>query len=263
MKPVRATNKVILTVPSFALLGIISNLLLNSSQGQTLVTNETSRLGLNFVSLMAATLPSLVSFYRAEMRARRAEDDKIRAEKDRVRQDAIDDIEKALIAAVGILFPDEDVYQIRANIMTISTDNSLKIWCKSNNMHLYPDENIAFKCGEGCVGEVWRRAKEYPMSTRWQPAYASPITLGSEIEKHWKISREQIEKTKHLIWILSTPIFASYEDYSKFIGVLNFDGVAFLKNMKKLEDADIHRHCVDIAEHIGSKMVTVGVGQAS
>jgi hypothetical protein len=230
-----------------AIIGVLGNIILNTTWGVTQIQNSFTLNILKIVTYCAAVVPTLYSLIRAEARYQDSE-------KDRNRRLALDDLRDYLRAAIIKLFPGEDSNTIRANIM-VPDGSQLVILC-SVNMEFCKDFDIRLDFGQGCSGVVWNRANGKTMSERWIPVLASKANLTSKrLKEMWHLTDEQINTTKGIQWILSTPIFHQDGPKTRCLGVLSFDGFGKpLKNMKRLQKASLHKDSADVAEDFGRIM---------
>jgi len=234
-----------------AILGLAGNIALNWPRNDPLIQDPVIRVALLALTLAATATPGLYSYARAESRYDRSE-------RDRRRREGIDVLRGLLRTAIPRLFPEEQPVSIRANIMTVESDH-LAILC-SVNMELYPDSEIRLAYGQGCAGAAWKRACEAPMSERWVPVLApSARVIPRQLRERWGFDENQIKMTRHLMWVLSTPIFHRSAGQSEFIGVLNFDGVGKeLRRVSRLKDPTLHKDCADIADFFATELISYG-----
>jgi hypothetical protein len=231
---------------TISLIGLGANLVLDylTATGQS-----GPQLGLRFyvfrvLALSAAVFPGLFALGRAEMR-----------ESARKRREQLDDLTSVLEASVRRLFPEENPYYIRANVMLASGDR-LKVLC-GWNMGAYPDSKMSLLYGQGAAGKVWKRATENPPSECWQPVYAPRAQLNRKnLKDKWLLGDDEIRLTSHILWVLSTPLLHRHGESLRFLGVLNLDGVTRpLNSMDVFEDTQFHLHCVALADHIADLIV--------
>lgn len=234
-----------------ASLGIAGNIALNLPRDDQLMLNPNLRLALLALTLAAAATPGLLSYARAESRYDRSE-------RDRRRREGLDVLRELLRGAIQRLFPDEQPASIRANVMTVQGDH-LSILC-SVNMELYPDSEIELAYGQGCAGAAWKRACEAPMSERWVPVLAPSARISPRyLRERWGFDENQVRMTRHLMWVLSTPVFRRSAGESQFIGILNIDGVGKeLRKISRLKDPALHKDCADIADFFANELVSYG-----
>jgi len=229
-------------------IGIVGNVLLTTVWGEEHVQSLAVRDTLRIVTYIAAVFPTLFSYIRAEERYKKSE-------KERRKREALDKMRDLLRAAIVKIFEGEDPETIRANIM-IEDGGELTILC-SINMEFNHDYNIRLAYGHGCAGMAWKRACEAPMSERWVPVLAPKTQLSTKrLRDEWHLTDEQIGITRHVLWILSVPIFQLAGSETKFLGVLSFDGVRKpLKDVHRLKDHTLHIGCADVAEYFGSMLL--------
>jgi len=233
----------VIAVGIVSVVGIGANLLLDYLTGEG---QFGPHLGFRFyilrlLALCATAIPGLLAILRAESRASA-----------RKRREQLDDLSRVLEASVRRLFPDENPYLVRANVMVVEGDE-LKVLC-GWNMDSYPDSRMNLSFEQGVAGKVWKRATENPLNECWQPVYAPKAQLGKQsLKTKWRLTDDDIGRTSHIMWILSTPLLHREGDRLKFLGVLNFDGVTkLLVDMKIFEDDQFHLRCVAIADHVSS-----------
>jgi len=228
-----------------AAFGVVGNILLNTGLRDRLVQEPWLLLGLTAITLLCASVLPIVSFLRAESRYHRRE--------------SIGALQRLLAEAIRRIFPGEDPGRIRANVMTVQGDELAIL--SSVNMDLYPDLDVRWGYDQGCAGTAWKRASEAPMSERWVPVLAPNAQVSADdLTREWRLTKEQIQKTSHVLWVLSTPLFITEGEQSRFVGVLNFDGVSGdLSNMGRLRDESIHKDCADIGDYFASELVRRGI----
>ena len=83
----------------------------------------------------------------------------------------------------------------------------------THNKDGFTDEDIEFRYNSGCTGQCWSEAKQM-MADLDHPEAAR------EEEIIWNMDDEQVENTKHLKAVLSTPIL---DANAEVIGVLTID----------------------------------------
>ena len=195
-----------------------------------------------------AAVPALVSFARADRREKRAE-------QAQGLRDSIRKIERMLLAAIRVFFEDEDSSTIRANVMTVS-GNELRMFA-SANMDFHDDYQVTLAKNQGCAGLAWARAVELPMNECWIPVYAPKAKLKvKSLKATWNLTDPQVQATKHILWVLSVPIFYRNEPEHRFLGILNFDGVGRpLRFPTRLEDLNLLGDFVALAERIARVIV--------
>jgi hypothetical protein len=206
------------------------------------------RLALTIASVGLAAVPGLYSFLRAEERAQSSEIS-------RERREALDDLEQDLIAAITRLLPKEDLSRIRANVMVVREDR-LHILAGAN-MRLYPDHDLTLGYDQGSAGVAWKRAIEAPMNECWRPLFAPNAQLTpAELRTRWSLDPEQIGRTRHVLWILSIPLFFKSRSGRAFLGILNFDGVNTpLERPGRLQERSFWGTAVTLAERIAEILV--------
>ena len=188
-------------------------------------------------------IPPLYSLYRAEARCAMSE--------------ALAKSKNLLEAAAKRLFQEEDLKNVRANFMLVEGKGSeRKLWIFASwNMDLWPDKDIRLLYGQGCAGVAWKRACEKGVREQWLPVVALPGLYGEDLYKKWRLSGEQIEKTRHVSWILSVPVFIKDGNgHPQLIGVLNFDGIQNLSKSEYLKMEQTHKDAADVAEAFGREI---------
>lgn len=170
------------------------------------------------------------------------------------RKEALKRLEETLASAIQFLFVGEARDTIRANVMTVSGEDLRML--ASVNMLVFPDHRMRLRRGKGCAGSAWARAVAGPIEDCWKPVYATETMLTpSLLKERWKLSDEQIAQTRHILWILSIPLFQRTERQRTFLGVLNFDGVhRALKDPGKLAEPDFIGRCVAMGETVAESV---------
>jgi hypothetical protein len=218
------------------------------------------------LALATTAFPPIYAFHKAEERARDSERRSQEAERkleqsedERRHHEGMEYLRKVLEASVRRLFPDENLTFVRANVMVV-VGNDLQVLC-GWNMEAFRDGKMSLKCGQGVAGSVWKAVKEGSVSDYWRPVYAPKAQLAHrELQSKWLMSDDDIRRTAHILWILSTPILVSSGDNRQFLGVLNLDGVSRrLESMETLEDPDFQIKVVAVAENIGQVIVERGL----
>ena len=203
---------------------------------------------LRSVLVLTSAAPGWIGLYIGERRNRASEELSKRRER-------LDYLAKVLEGSVRKLFPSEDHYTIRANVMVVR-EQMLQVLCQWN-MEAYLDSRMSLSKGQGVAGAVWKIAIEGNVADFWRPLYAPWAQLSRQkLSRKWKLAKKQIEATSHIRWILSTPILQRVGAETRFLGVLNLDGVIRdLNNMHVFEDETFHLHCVTTAEQVGNEIV--------
>ena len=198
--------------------------------------------------LMIAS-PGILSFARAEQRARQASAENSAKE-------GVAELEEMLFQAIPILFDGEPPHRLRANVM-IKAGQHLQMFC-SANMKIFPDYQMRLSIGQGCAGAAWQKAIGDPISDCWKPVYAPRAQLtGNQLQSRWKLSREQIRLTGHIRWVLSVPLFRNDRGKREFFGVLNFDGVnGELLRPARLKEKRFIGNCAAVGERIAEHVTT-------
>lgn len=198
--------------------------------------------------VLTAAAPGFVGLAIADRRHQRSEGARLRRER-------LDYLTRVLEGSVRKLFPGEDHYTIRANVMVVRDDRLQVLF--QWNMEAYPDSRMSLGLGQGVAGAVWKAALEGNVSDFWRPLYAPLAQLSRrKLRSKWRLSDEQIRATAHTRWVLSTPILHRVGAGTVFLGVFNLDGVIRdLDNMRIFEDEAFHLHCVKAAEQVGKEIV--------
>lgn len=229
-------------------IGIVANLLMDFLTASGLIGPQFGfeYYAIRMLALALMAFPALYSIRRGEKR-----------EGARLRREKLDDLSRVLEASVRRLFPNENQYFVRANVMVAHGDRLevLSSW----NMAAWPDSRMNLGYDQGVAGKVWKSAIKNPPSECWQPVYAPYEQLQRRnLEDHWGLSTEDISKTSHIRWILSTPLLYRQAETLRFIGVLNLDGVTSdLNSMDVFENHQFHLHCVAVADHV-TKLIEEG-----
>jgi hypothetical protein len=200
------------------------------------------------VGLLMAACPGIISYVRAEQRHRQA------ARQQECR-DAFTALRRTLVASIQVLFPGESGQSIRANVMTAPGD-VLRMFC-SVIMEVSPDVRMTLRRGQGCAGVAWKQAVDGPIGDCWKPVYAprAQLTL-RRLKQRWKLTDEQIERTRHILWVLSIPLFAHVGDSRRFLGVLNYDGVQQeLVRPQRLDEEEFLRQSITMGEKIAEVLL--------
>ena len=178
-----------------------------------------------------------------------------RAEQAQRLRDSTQKIERMLHAAIRVFFEGEDSSIIRANVMIVS-HNELRMLA-SANMDFHDDYHVTLSKNQGCAGLAWARAVELPMNECWVPVYAPKAKLKMKsLKAMWNLTDSQVQATRHILWVLSVPIFYRNESEHRFLGILNFDGVGRpLRSPTRLEDLNLLGDFVALAERIARVIV--------
>ncbi|MGA2763491.1 MAG: hypothetical protein ABSG17_09015 [Spirochaetia bacterium] len=198
--------------------------------------------------LLLAACPGIISYIRAEQRHRQAA-------KQQECREAFADLRQTLVASIPALFEGESGQSIRANVMIVSGD-VLRMFC-SVNMEVSPDARVTLRKGQGCAGVAWKRAVDGPIGDCWKPVYAPRAQLTPRrLKEKWKLTEDQIERTGHILWVLSIPLFAHLGDSRRFLGVLNYDGVQRqLRRPRRLDEEEFLRQSIKIGEKISEVLL--------
>jgi hypothetical protein len=231
-----------------AALGVVAAFAVDLLPSGSPVGAAWSRAVLRGVGLLLAACPGIISYIRAEQRHRQA----IQRQECR---EALADLRQTLIASIPALFQGESGQSIRANVM-MASDDSLRMLC-SVNMEVFPDVRVTLRKGQGCAGVAWKQAVDGPIEDCWKPVYAPKAQLTPHrLKKKWKLTEEQIERTGHILWVLSVPLFAHIGDSRKFLGILNYDGVQQeLKRPRRLDEEEFLRQAIKMGEKIAEVLL--------
>jgi hypothetical protein len=200
------------------------------------------------VGLLMAACPGIISYVRAEQRHRQA------ARQQECRE-ALAELRRTLVASIPALFLGESGQSIRANVMIASGD-VLRMFC-SVNMEVSPDVRVSLRKGQGCAGVAWKQAVDGPIGDCWKPVYAPRAQLTPRrLKQKWKLTDEQIERTGHILWVLSIPLFAHLGDSRRFLGVLNYDGVQQeLARPQRLDEQEFLLQSIKMGEKIAEVLL--------
>jgi len=242
-----------LTIGSFvvALFGVGANLVLDvvSRSNPQGTISDGWFYSARVIALVAASVPGLFGLFLASYRYEKSE-------RERQRREDIDYMQTLLEGSVRRLFPSENLSLIRANIM-VAREGELKVLAQWN-MEAYPDSRMSLVIGKGVAGKVWERATVGKVdASSVQPLYAPNAQLTRRaLKKKWKLNDDEIEMTRHILWIFSTPIIIRQGESMTFQGVFNLDGVsAYLNNMTVFGTSDFQGNSLTTAELIGSQIV--------
>lgn len=125
------------------------------------------------------------------------------------------------------------IVHLRANLMFLNERKKLSIRFQIN-MEGCSDLDLQWDQGVGCVGESYQKGLQI----------IGDLTRVSSAK--WGLSKEQIEQTKHIKSILSTPIFL--ED--KAIAVLNIDS-RLSTHKAGFDRLAIQKLCKKVANDLG------------
>jgi hypothetical protein len=95
------------------------------------------------------------------------------------------------------------------------------------------------------------------MNECWVPVYAPKAKLKTKsLKAMWNLTDSQVQATRHILWVLSVPIFYRNESEHRFLGILNFDGVGRpLRSPMRLEDLNLLGDFVALAERVARAIV--------
>lgn len=175
-----------------------------------------------------------------------------RSARQRERETYIKDLEEKLRAALGIIIPDDESRRhARVNLMlpetTKSREDVLGIFV-SINMVGYPDLSLKLVKGQGCAGVAWEQALEERPPFRSYPVIEPDL----EVAGTWDMNAHQMNITRHLRWVVSTPMFDSKD--GSFIGVFNLDGTEGMPQ-EVFDDKRFGELCVTWAAAMAESLV--------
>jgi hypothetical protein len=227
----------------------VASILVDLEPIKTTLSSPILRVVIKSAALLLAASPGIVSFARAELRAEQGLAEKSAKE-------GIAELQNILVSAISILFDDEPMNHIRANVM-LRIGDRLKMFC-SANMAVFPDYQMELSKSQGCAGVAWERAVTVPISECWKPVFAPKTQLTTrQLRSRWKLSAEQIGMTSHILWVLSVPIFGNVRGRREFLGVLNLDGVvAELRHPDVIGKKEFIGSCVKVGERIADHLLT-------
>jgi hypothetical protein len=115
--------------------------------------------------------------------------------------------------------------------------------------------------GQGCAGSVWEKAVAGTLEDFWKPIYATEAQLTATLLKEkWRLTDTQIGQTRHILWILSVPLFHTSGGQRTFIGTLNFDGVHRpLGQPARLSQPDFFGRCVAVGERVAETVAVLSM----
>jgi hypothetical protein len=207
------------------------------------------RFAIKAIALLLAATPSVISYAAAEKRHRQSSINQSC-------RDGIAELENILVSAISILFDGEPSNRIRANIM-VKTKKNLEMLCGAN-MKIFPDYKMSLRIGQGCAGAAWQRAMRGSISECWKPVYTPKAQLTPrQLKSRRKLSEDQVRITRHILWVLSIPLFQNARGDRKLLGVLSFDGVnADLQHPERIEESGFICSCVATGERVSQVLLT-------
>jgi hypothetical protein len=232
-------------------LGILSAVALESLPDSATTANVRGLLRL--LATLAAAVPGLYGLLRAEGRAESAARQAQEAEAESKWNLAYNTVKSALIAAIPYLFPKEDPGNIRANIM-VEDEGLLSPYVFTDLMRLDGDSNVAWRKGEGCCGAAWQQALVPPIGDQWRPVIA-PTIKANTARTRWGLTSDQLRQTRHVKWVVSVPMFYAETGVSTFVGILNFHGIAALRNSGRLDENDFLGTAARLATSLAQMLV--------
>jgi hypothetical protein len=130
----------------------------------------------------------------------------------------------------------------------------------SVNMLVFQDYKVRLRRGQGCAGVAWQQALDATVSDFWKPVVATSTDLTTGLKKdRWRLTDDQIQLTRHILWIVSIPLFQSSQGQRTFLGVLNFDGVHQpLQHAERLSQPDFMGQCASIGERVAEVVSSQG-----
>jgi len=181
------------------------------------------------------------------------------ADKRRAYNEAVNECSEWLRRVIPALFPDEELGRVRANI-SMPREDELEAVIR-HDVDAQRGRGLRWKRGCGASGAAWLDAvsTDEPAERRKPIVFRREATTIADMKRRWHLTREQLELTKHIIWVVSVPIFAEPKDASGFIGVLSFDGLRRLRNEDLLESQDFHEEAVTWAEAATVQLRKVGL----
>lgn len=204
------------------------------------------RAALRLAASALLAVPPFYSLYRADERANR--------------EAGLGLLRRLLPPAISELFPNENLVNIRANIMLASGD---RLWMLvfTDNVYLYGDHDLTWAQDQGAAGKAWKRGRQAPPEDMWKPVTTVLHGLRRDtLRKEWGLTEEQIERTRHIKWISSVPIIVRSGERRSCVGVLNFDGVRTLLNdMGRLDHVDYLGTAARLANQIGEILLSRGI----
>ncbi len=169
-------------------------------------------------------------------------------------------LRRLLPPAISELFPNENLVNVRANVM-LARGGRLRMLVFTDNVFLYGDHDLAWDLNQGAAGKAWKRGRDAPPEDMWKPVTTVLQGVRREVlRKEWGLSEEQIERTRHIKWISSVPIIVRSGEGRTCVGVLNFDGVRSpLRQMGRLDEVEYLGTAARLANQIGEIMVARGI----
>lgn len=231
---------------TIALAGILASIAVDQDPLRTLIGSSVLRMTIKAVALAFSAGSGVFSYVRSEQR--HAESSEKQA-----RKESIESFEEMLLSAIQNLFVGEMTSTIRANVML--TSGEVLEMLASANMRIFPDYDVRLRKGQGCAGVAWEHAVQGSVDDFWKPLYASQTQLTvPQLKRRWHLSDDQIRLTRHILWILSIPLFRKSEAGRTFIGVLNIDGVHDpLQHPERLAQREFLGRCVAVGERIAEE----------
>lgn len=224
-------------------LGVIASLALDLDVIKALIGSPAVRGVIKALALAFSAGSGVYSYIRSEQRHR---DSSLSQE----RRDAMGRLEDTLASSVQNLFVGERPETIRANVMIASREELHML--ASVNMLVFPDYKVRLRKGQGCAGVAWQQALDATVSDFWKPVVATSMDLTTGLKKDkWKLTEDQVLVTRHILWIVSIPLFRRSQGQRTFLGVLNFDGVHRpLEHPERLSQSDFMGQCAAIGERV-------------
>ena len=231
--------------------GVAVTIAMDLDTAKKLITSVELRAGIKAFALLLSAGSGVFSYVRSEERHR---DSSLRQE----RRDAMARLEDTLASSVQNLFVGERPETIRANVMIVSKEELHML--ASVNMLVFPDYKVRLRKGQGCAGVAWQQALDATVSDFWKPVVATSTDLTAGLKKdRWRLTDEQIQLTRHILWIVSIPLFRSSQGQRTFLGVLNFDGVHQpLQHAERLSRSDFMGQCASIGERVAEVVSSQG-----
>ena len=235
--------------------GVTAAIAVDLDATKKLIVSAELRAGIKAIALLLSAGSGVFSYVRAE---HRHHDSSLRQE----RRDAMARLEDTLASSVQNLFVGERPETIRANVMVVSKEELSML--ASVNMLVFPDYKVRLRIGQGCAGVAWQQALDATVSDFWKPVVAASTDLTAGLKKvKWRLTEDQILLTRHILWVVSIPLFRKSQGQRTFLGVLNFDGVhRALKHPERLSQSDFMGQCAAIGERVAELVASQESGLA-
>lgn len=231
--------------------GVAAAITVDLDTTKNLIMSAELRTGIKAVALLLSAGSGVYSYMRAEQRYRESLQKQEKGE-------AIALLEATLASSIQNLFVGELLQTIRANLMVVS-HNELQMLAGAN-MLVFPDFKVRLRLGQGCAGAAWQQAFDEAISEFWRPVVAksTDLTAGRQKDK-WHLTDEQVRLTRHILWIVSIPLFTKSQGRRTFLGVLNFDGLHQpLRRADRLSQPEFLGQCAAAGERVAEVVSTRG-----